>query len=524
MAFSNSPLYDTRSSVELPVVNNLSFLAGSTFSQALVNMIPESSTDGEGKPTVYAVTRPGFNTLATVLSAADCVCRGMYVWEKTAGTIYYYVVTNRGATSEVYTSTNGTSFTLVNTLPTSATSPVRFTEFIDSTNTKKLVMVDGTNGFVFTSNAAGTQIADPDFPSPHIPFPVFLNGRLYLAKANTGDIYNSDLNDPAVWTAGNFISTELYPDDIQALVKIDNYILAIGTQSGEYFYDAGNAIGTPLAKYEGATLPFGTIFPNAIASDKGTVMLMSTSIGSGVTFRVIEGFHHKTIESTGSFAFNGLSLDNGGARGGFARVRGELFYSLVVSGANQSSLVQAHSYLYSVKHNVWCDALITLLGPPGIQYLWPAFFFHNGSTGLTTQTYVAGHSSGEVYFAKFDDSIGYDNIPSLGGNINMYQQAILPFNDFGTGNIKTMSRMYVNYQRLSEDTTYSKVQIGWRDSIGGVSSGPFDLMGWGSPSSGFPYPVYTQLGQFRSRQLQVGIPAGLTRLYSVIVDINKGNK
>lgn len=31
------------------------------------------------------------------------------------------------------------------------------------------------------------------FPTPHVPTPVFLDGYIFLSKANTADIYNSDL-------------------------------------------------------------------------------------------------------------------------------------------------------------------------------------------------------------------------------------------------------------------------------------------------------------------------------------------
>jgi len=138
-------------------------------------------------------------------------------------------------------------------------------------------MLDGVKGYVFTGpSTAPTEITDADFPTPHIPQPVFLDGYLFVAKANTQDIYNSDLDNPLLWTAGNFISAEMYPDKIVGLTKNNNYIYAVGRNSVEYLYDAAN-LTSPLARHDSAVQQFGaTSSGTIVATDTEVVMVGET--------------------------------------------------------------------------------------------------------------------------------------------------------------------------------------------------------------------------------------------------------
>lgn len=534
MAFSNSPQYDTRSTVRMPVCYNLDyFMPSQFFGQGFINMIPFGPDSSDSEETLYGLTRPGLSVVEVGNNGTggNFICRGMYIWEKTVGTVYYFVVCSDGASTNVRTSTTGLagSWTVVNSLTFNLFTPVRFCEFIDSTtNTKSLIMVDGQEGYVFTSNAAGTKIVDADFPSPHVPFPVYLDGYLFLAKANTGDIYNSDLNNPASWTAGSFISAELYPDDVQALVKVKNYLLAIGTESGEFFYDAGNSPGTPLARVDGATLPFGTRFPNTIASDKDTVMFLGSSTTGGAAFRLVNAFQFHDIEAQGPLIISNAGFSSG-ARAGFFRYQGELHYFVHAAGGDVSNGSGAHGYTYSIRRKMWSAHIVTDLGDSGNQFQWPVYYMQSGPTtgGFYNTTYVAGHKNGCVFLGTFAAQ-GYDTIPRYATSpINIHQQVVFPPATFGTMNIKTMSRVSVNYERPQENTTYQPITFTYSDVCDGSQyATPIPLQGWSTPASSATqvYPSLTQLGQFRRRQMALAIPGGVTRIHSIEVDINKGTK
>lgn len=529
MAYSQAPVQSTYSSHRLPLAQNLEILPTSTtlspsssYISGMYNVLPFIKNPGTEE--IIGETRNGlFTTAYNIASATGCIVRGMYVWEKTPGSVYYYfVVITDGTNTKVWTSTDTANFTAVNTLSVNGTTPVRFTEFIDATNVKKLVMVDGTDGYVFTANTAGTRITDADFPTPHVPFPVFLDGYLFLAKSGTGDIYNSDLNDPALWTAGSFLSSELYPDDIQALVKLGTYILAIGTQGSEYFYDSGNATGTPLARHEGGTLPFGTVFPNTIACNKDTVILLANNSDGENFFRAVEGFKFVDVEAPAVLSILAAQLIAGtttGAklRGVFFRQNGELFYLLNMNGAN-TGVSTSDSLCYSVKHKMWSELGYGSTAP------FPAFFT-GVSPSTNTLTFAAGQiANGVAFFAYlnwFDVSGTYgDYINSV--NVDIPQSLVVAPQTFGTMNRKFMYRLGVNYIPNSVNLVAS---VQYSDNVARTYSTAQAIMSSTRSSTlEDTYPFITQLGQFRQRGFLISSTGGKNTWNYIEVDINKGQQ
>lgn len=555
MAFTKAPTQDTYSSQKLPVIYDmtiegtgttfLSIGAGSAFSAGnfvgsyISNVIPQTR-DGskkEDRNSWYATTRPGLD-ITKIATAGPA--RGGYVWEKTSSATYYFCVSGR----DIYTSIDSITWTLVSSFPGPVTvDPVGFCEFIDGTNTKSLIIVDGRDGYVFTSNAAGTLISDVDFPSPHLPYPVFIDGYLFLAKEGTGDIYNSNLNDPSSWTAGNFISSELYPDDLQALVKVNNYLLAIGKSGSEYFYDAGNATGSPLARYEGGSLPFGTQVPTSIASNKNTVALIAAATDGEMCIRVIEDFKYRDI--TPSWITNLLYPALTGAAGSwlvngwFARAAGELLYILTVySNTTPGNFVA----VYHFSLGIWMFWETSFGGYTANGF--PMFGF-SGSVS-NSATYVVGQCTG--YDTVTSTSITgsyFGKLTAVGGSydriVDGASQALRPITsiiqtpilDFGTVNNKAMHRLTVGYSPLSSTTgDYfdSEIKVYWNDTTNWANTKniynvatipvPDD---WSVDEYKYNYPSVTQLGTFRRRQLRIQY-TGPIKYHFIEVDINKGQQ
>lgn len=528
MAYTSSPETQTYSTQRIQLIHSLDLLPGNTTFNlpfaGTVNVLSFKGTSGEASD-IYGETRARINATTVVSAAGPWVCRGMHVWEKSAGTVYYFVV----ADQNVYTATSPTGpWTVVNSLLTVASSPVRFCEYIDDTGIKKLIMVDGIEGYVFTTNAAGTKITDTDFPSPHVPFPVFLDGYLFLAKANTGDIYNSDLNNPANWTAGSFISSEVYPDDIQALVKINNYILAIGNTGSEYFQDVGNATASPLARYEGAILPFGTQFPNSIASNKDTVMFLANTSDGETSFRIIEGLKFKEVQAAPILRAINEQLTNSGGivtastfRGMFCRQNGDLFYVFQLYGTGTSSWAY-NTLIFSTKTQYWHKVAFG-----DATNAWPVLFTAPGTSG-NMDTYVAGHWSGIVFFGVTTTSASASPNDTLNGSTftPIRQQMYVPPNDFGTYNQKYMSRLMVYYLKASDTT--STISVCYSDNGNSSFTTPRFLLGTANGNlmidGGVGFPFITQLGRFRKRGFLIQAMAGQARYIYIEVDINKGQQ
>ena len=84
------------------------------------------------------------------------------------------------------------SVTLSN--PFSTTSGiVGFCLFLYDDNTSAVIATDGTTLIKIDSSNVVTTCVDADMPV-HIPNPIFLDGYLFVAKADSADIYNSNLN------------------------------------------------------------------------------------------------------------------------------------------------------------------------------------------------------------------------------------------------------------------------------------------------------------------------------------------
>jgi hypothetical protein len=537
MAFTASPETQTYSTQIIPAAYDLDLRPDSALVRGtsslyqdagMVNLLPVKYNNYVSKAEeIHAVTRQPIHAYAVV---AGQVNRGSYAWEKTAGTTYYFSVCGTG----VYTSTDGITWSLVNTLLTSATTPVRFTEFINDVNVKTLIMVDGIEGYVFSDNTAGTKITDAEFPTPHVPFPVYLDGYLFLAKAGTGDIYNSDLLDPTAWTAGAFISSELYPDDIQALVKVNNYLLAVGTQGCEFFYDAGTAPGTPLARSEGVSLPFGTQFPNSIASNKDTVMMIANNNDGENTVKYIQDFKSENVNP--SFLITALNArleassnaaTAAGVRGFFFRQAGLLHYGLAFQGDVASPALANSTYVYSFDAKYWSEFRAGATGAAP----FPVYFTASSTTG-TISTFVSGHVDGYAFFGKMEDgaaspfsATATDVVTNGATNAAIYTELRTPNLDCGTQNVKTMSRLglTVTENTSSSSTSGTPLQIGvsWSDD---------DYSTWSSVrnlvfAAANKFPFLTQLGLFRQRAFKFTYAStSFLRYKQITFDINKGQQ
>ena len=514
MAFSKTPTVDTYSSVRVPMawdlaLNSVPSTDDYSLISGLTNMVPYKKVDAENE--LYSETRYGLFG-SGVTTGSSKITRGCYVWEKTATETYYFVVVLDGVLTTVYSSTDGTAWAVANTFTEAKTTTVRFTEFINSSNVKTLVLVTGTKGYIYTTNAAGTEITDVDFPTPHVPFPVFLDGYLFLAKESTGDIYNSNLDNPAAWTAGDFISSEMYPDDIKALLKIQNYVLAVGTEGSEFFYDAANATASPLARVSGGSLPIGTVYPDSIASSLDRATFLATTNDGGMSMAVIEGTNYKLLPAEVLLHIFTNQIRNGkivgtGCRGAFLRMQGEVFYIFNFSGDTNGFDADAnYTLMYSFNTKKWIRLVVNF------SNRYPVFYTNQGNS-KSPLTFVCGHTTDGVFFGT--TSAGSPSDVFFGISYQIRQEILVPPQTFGTMNLKAMGRAGLYYINSFDLIAASLL---WSDDNCQTWSDPRDFSG--TMASNFPF--ITQLGMFRSRAFKVVLQGNSSQVYYLECDINKG--
>jgi len=349
-------------------------------------------------------------------------------------------------------------------------------EFLFDTGDSALFITDGTNAALFYS--FGNIVAVPAAPSPHRPYPVFLDGYLFLADIYTGSIYNSQLNDPTVWPAGNVITAESYPDKVLALARSGQYVVALGGASVQYFYDAANPTGTPLAA-QTTVLQIG--FLGGLVSYKEDLYFIGTSRNGVANLYSITGLKATalsdvsytrwadTIPSTST----NVTTDN--MLGFILVLNGHACYTtnnLGTSPANPNL-----TYVYDLDTQLWSrlsyqngtnmdlrSACTTIYGPSGLR----SVVTFRGSTGIF--------------------EFNADTYQDVG--VNYTVSFITPNLDFGTYRKKFGSRIMVHADQTS---SASNAFISWSDD---------DYQSFSTPRAinmAGQYKQVFRLGSFRKR-------------------------
>jgi hypothetical protein len=561
MAFSNSPIKDTYSSEKIVLMHDLDLApAGTDLSSLIggaVNILPFK---GE-KDVVYGETRFSLqaesvtfgadaNHVGMTPPATNAIVRGLYVWEQDQDIFNYFVVVDDSVGSRVFVKSfpddlpsppHPFGWTQITNLTdggallnTAGRGPVRFCDYVSATNDRQLLMSDGIHLYVVTAGGM-TRCTDPDMPSPHAPFPIAIDGYVFLAKATAShtlgyaDIYNSDLNNPLAWTAGSFISAEMYADRLKALVRVNNYIMAIGQDSSEFFYDAGIATASPLARYESAALPFGCLHPNSIAYTRDTVMFLANYGNGEQGFVLVKGFKAQRVEAHAVMTVLQKQLNDGTTdfekiRAGFFHQQGQLFYFFAFDGTVTDNKWAQETVVYSTECDMWVRTRSDIFnaGQPSGESGWPVLFAHD-STSRFPYTFVAGQFSitGKVIFGHLDPNVKFDQLDPF-NTYNIYQEINVPPWNGGTWNRKFMSRLTIDYRVKAGDDATTGAQgtvLKYSDDQGSTYFTAFPA---GSKANNFPF--YQQLGSFRERMFKVVNYSTRMRFYNIDVDINKGQQ
>lgn len=241
-----------------------------------LNVFLSKEKDQDGKIRTFLLSRGGLSKHSTP-AGATAKGRGIYYWNSKVYSVFG---------NAIYSDTTSLGVTL------DATSGYVGWAEIDNGGVQYLVMCDGTKAYRISTSDVVTTIStstDADFPSPHIPTPVFLDGYLFLAKTN-GDIYNSDLDDVTSWNATNYITAEQEGDNLVGLKKLNNYLIALGTRSVEFFYNNANISGSPLSRNTSGKSEIGLVGSHAITLLDDKVYFIGKSSTGEITLYQINGF------------------------------------------------------------------------------------------------------------------------------------------------------------------------------------------------------------------------------------------
>jgi len=354
-----------------------------------------------------------------------------------------------------------------------------------------LIVTDGTTLKEITSGGAITTCADADLPSPHVAAPIFIDGYLFLLKSGTADVYNSDLNNPQSWTAGNFLTAEMSPDTCVTISRLNNYMVVFGSNSIEYFWDAAEATGSPMRRND---TPFkNTGYLGGAINFANRIYFVGNENESEPSVYMLEDFKINKVSNEAVTRYlSSLSTAYSGYKSSFISFNGHVFYLL--NAGSKTMVMELETKLWTRWD--WQDS--------GNGFLMLAAF--NTKSSSSYKAIFALSGTGQLY--KFSPTIYQDS------GTNFTCTVITPTNEFDTLNRKFWHRLTV---WADEPSAASNLNISWSDD---------DYQTFNTPQAinlKQDIPCLYRLGQARQRAFKFTYTDNHPmRLKQVEVDINIG--
>ena len=252
-----------------------------TKDQRFVNCFTERVVNPyTGNTTLYLVKRPGFASIMTPQSGS--IGNALLVWTGNANKI----MSAFGASnSSIYDSTTQLVTNAADT--TAITGKATAIIETDLSGTATLYIPSSDNTAWYYQNAGTvTKISDADYPGNAgftlAGFGAPMDGYMFQMTTD-GKIWNSDLNSITSWTATGFVTANSYPDRGIGCVRKGDKIMAFGTETTQFYYNAGLASGSPLARVEPMTIKIGCVHADAVCNVGDTVYWCGSPPEGGIS-------------------------------------------------------------------------------------------------------------------------------------------------------------------------------------------------------------------------------------------------
>jgi len=346
-----------------------------------------------------------------------------------------------------------------------------------------LFVCDGVNGWYIDTAFAVTVISDPDFPTPHVPTPVFLDGYICLPKGS--DIFSCDLDTPSSWNSSNFVSAESFPDPIVGLARQNNQIIAFGSSSTEFFYDAANASGSPFNRNESAIIQTGCAANHCIYQNERYCAFIGQSDSGGRAVWFIDGFQPKRVSDEFIDRIIDSEVNLSLCAGFGVRTKGHMFYVINLSTANRT-------FVYDVDEKLWHEW--SSQSPPGVNNV---FAYNHAADCGTGKVYLQGTNSGYVYY--LNPELYWDILDKFDAIATIIVSIITNKYDMDTINRKRLHSVRFFLDRDNNPLVNETLNFSYSDDDYQSDIGPITVDLVSSTTEGFGAPIIYQLGSFRRR-------------------------
>lgn len=483
MAFNKAPsqsTYQTRD-VKLIMTPDNRDAAGTKDVIALNGFYDLIRNRDTGDNDYHFVKRDGMEKYPHIPSGTEI--RGLHFWQDEDKVLVAY-----DTKIDIITASTGVLVTTVTPF-TTTTGDVGFTEFQYASGDVKVVACDGVRLITIDSSNVVVTGSDPDMPTPMKPYPVYLDGFLFIIKDGTADIYNSNLDDPLAYTSGDFITAEMLPDTLLRIARLRNYMVAMGTGSIEYFYNAANPSGSPLNRNDTPVKQIGLL--GGLVDNSGEIYFIGQNEKTGPQLMVLEDFKLKELESFPLRRY--LQPDD------------EYEAAIISMGGHEFYVLNAGTYTYMMDLQTEIWTRIAFKGTNAFPIKYAVHYFRNG---IGNTSLVAFDNTTTLY--SFDPDLYQDDGTNFTASLQTEKQM------FDTIHEKYMSRLMVVADR---PTVNANVEISWSDDDYQTYSAPRTV------NINQEFPAIQRLGRFRRRAFKTTFTENAPmRIKYFEVDFNIGSR
>jgi hypothetical protein len=238
----------------------------------------------------WLVKRSGVSSLQTVSSGL--IGTAVMVWSG-QGSGDKRISAFGGVSSNIYDSSTliATNNSVSTNLGTKCTS---ISETVVNNNPVLYLTGSDNSGWFYdtTISSVIVKISDAQFPGNNgltlAGYGAHMDGYTFQMDTR-GAIHNSDLNTISSYTASGNITASIYPDKGIGCVRWKQYIIGFGPQSMEFFYNAGNATGSPLSRIANMAQRVGAVHADAIAQIADTLFFCGSTSEGGLSIYQFDG-------------------------------------------------------------------------------------------------------------------------------------------------------------------------------------------------------------------------------------------
>ena len=441
-----------------------------------INTLWSKYADGR----VYASQRPAINIIGLANDRGlPSRGRGIVYWDKVAGEAsngIYFVNDD-----VVY---SGSYDNPLDQRITSGRDPIYF---VEAGNYLALLDPENNQGW-YIDSASPEQLfrfTDINFPGVNNNAQLAgggaeLDGYLFVMDTD-GRIYNSDINNIPSWNALGFLDAQREQDAGIFLTKHHDNVVALGSNSLEFFYNAGNPTGSPLSRRPDISYRTGALDVRSVfTSGERIYFIGSEKVGTPGIWQ-LSGFQLTKVSPDSIDSFIANTRVSEGYRfnvtGGYIGEHYITFFNTLRPNTDETYTPE-FTFFYDATNNVWGSfeteiATVDAFGMAGISERSEilrgesVILFMSGDLAIFDLTGSILDQSGEDQYVVDDYIVNQDayvtgGIAQQQNNISM--DIIFNESDFDTYTNKFMYRFSIVGDSVGSNSDASApILVSWSD-------------------------------------------------------------